>query len=401
MKPLNRVVADTPPSGIRRFFDVASRMKDVISLGVGEPDFVTPWRIREAAIYSLERGQTTYTANAGLPSLRERIAGHLRGLYGVEYDPATEIIVTTGVSEGLDLTYRAVLNPGDEVIFIEPSYVSYDPGIRFAGAVPVPVSTHGDDDFRLRVEQVEAAITPRTKAIMLCYPCNPTGATQSREDLQALVDLAVRHDLYLISDEIYDRLTYVGEHTCLASLPGAHERTILLNGFSKAYAMTGWRVGYVCAPAAIAEGMYKIHQYTALCASQMAQRAAIEALDNAEHDVRSMVAEYDRRRRYFVRGLRSAGLRCHEPRGAFYAFPFVAHTGLSSEEFATALLDEERVAVVPGSAFGPAGEDYVRCSYATGLGHLEEAVDRIARFVARRASMAIAHDRPALEGART
>ena len=376
-------------------------MKDVISLGVGEPDFATPWRIREAAIYSLEHGQTTYTGNAGLLALRQRIAALLRDRYGVAYDPETEILVTTGVSEGLDLAYRAILNPGDEVISIEPSYVSYDPGIRFAGGEPVAVSTSGDDEFRLRVEHVAAAISPRTKALMLSYPCNPTGATQTRSDLQALVDLAVRHDLYIVSDEIYDRLTYIGEHVCVASLPGAKERTVLLNGFSKAYAMTGWRIGYVCAPVEVLQAMLKIHQYTALCASHTAQRAAIEAIDHAEEDVRAMVAEYDRRRRFFVRGLRSAGLRCHEPRGAFYAFPYVAHTGLSSEEFATALLEEERVAVVPGNAFGPAGEGYVRCSYATSLDHLEQAVDRIARFVAHRGAAAEARREPALEGARS
>lgn len=376
-------------------------MKDVISLGVGEPDFVTPWRIREAAIYSLEHGQTTYTGNAGLLALRERIAGLLRARYAVSYDPETEILVTTGVSEGLDLAYRALLNPGDEVITTEPCYVSYDPGIRFAGGVPVPVATRGEDDFRLHVEQVAAAVTPRTKAIMLCYPCNPTGATQTRQDLQAVVDLAVRHDLYLISDEIYDRLTYVGEHTCVASLPGARERTILLNGFSKAYAMTGWRIGYLCAPPSILQVMLKIHQYTTLCASHTAQRAAIEALDNAETDVQSMLAEYDRRRRYFVRGLRAAGLRCHEPRGAFYAFPYVAHTGMTSEEFAAALLDEERVAVVPGSAFGPSGEGYVRCSYATSLDQLDKALARIARFVARRRGATEPTYSAALEGARS
>jgi len=383
LKPLNHVVTATPPSGIRRFFDVAQQMTDVISLGVGEPDFVTPWRIREAAIYAIERGHTSYTSNAGLPELREAISHHLFDLYSVRYDPGPEVVVTVGVSEGLDLALRALLNPGEEVVFVEPCYVSYLPGIRFAGGVPVAVPSYGEDGFRVRAEKLEAAITPRTKAILLCYPSNPTGATQSREDLQAIVDIAERHDLYLIADEIYDRLTYAGTHTCLASLPGAWERTILLNGFSKAYAMTGWRIAYVCAPRAIAQAILKIHQYTMLCASHIAQRAAIEALKNAENDVQEMVADYDRRRRFFVRGLNAIGLDCHEPAGAFYAFPSIARFGLSSEEFAERLLHEERVAVVPGNAFGESGEGYVRCSYATSLEQLEEALTRMRRFAER------------------
>lgn len=383
MKPLNRVVTATPPSGIRRFFDVAQQMTDVVSLGVGEPDFVTPWRIREAAIYAIERGYTSYTSNAGLPSLREAVSDHLAGRYGVRYDPASEIVITVGVSEGLDLALRALLNPGDEVVFVEPCYVSYLPGIRFAGGVPVAVPSRGEDGFRVHADALEAAVTPRTKAILLCYPSNPTGATQSREDLQAIVDIAERHDLYLISDEIYDRLTYVGEHVCLASLPGAQERTVLLNGFSKAYAMTGWRIAYVCAPRFIAESVLKIHQYTMLCASHIAQMAAIEALKNAESDVQEMIADYNRRRRFFVRGLNAIGLDCHEPAGAFYAFPSIARFGLPSEEFAERLLHEERVAVVPGNAFGESGEGYVRCSYATSLEQLEEALTRMRRFAER------------------
>lgn len=384
MKPLNRVVTATPPSGIRRFFDVASRMKDVVSLGVGEPDFVTPWRIREAAIYSIERGYTTYTSNAGLPELRELVSAHLEALYDVSYDPYEEIVITVGVSEGLDLALRTLLNPGDEVIYAEPCYVSYAPGISFAGGVGVPVVTRGEDGFRLHPDAVEAAISERTKAILLCYPGNPTGATQTREDLQRIMDLAVQHDLYVISDEIYDRLTYLGKHTCVASLEGARERTVLLNGFSKAYAMTGWRVAYVCAPQPVIEGLLKIHQYAMLCAPHVAQLAAIEALRNAESDVREMVREYDRRRRFFVSGLNSIGLTCSEPKGAFYAFPSIAASGLSSEEFAERLLYDERVAVVPGTAFGPSGEGYIRCSYAAGLEQLEEALVRMERFMKRR-----------------
>jgi len=383
VKPLNRVVTATPPSGIRRFFDVASRMQDVISLGVGEPDFVTPWRIREAAIYAIERGYTTYTSNAGLLELRELVSAHLEALYGVAYDPNEEIVITVGVSEGLDLTLRTLLNPGDEVIYAEPCYVSYAPGIAFAGGVGVPVITRGEDGFRLDPEAVHAAITDRTKAILLCYPGNPTGATQNREDLQRIVDLACRYDLFLISDEIYDRLTYRGEHTCVASLNGARERTILLNGFSKSYAMTGWRVAYVCAPAPVIEGLLKIHQYAMLCAPHVAQLAAIEALRNAESDVKEMVHEYDRRRRFFVGGLNAIGLTCPDPAGAFYAFPSIAATGLSSEEFAERLLYDERVAVVPGTAFGPSGEGHVRCSYAASVDQLEEALRRMERFVKR------------------
>lgn len=393
MKPLNHVVAATPPSGIRRFFDIAQQMEGVISLGVGEPDFVTPWHIREAAIYAIERGCTSYTSNAGLPRLREAIAAHLHRLYGVQYDPGAEIIVTVGVSEGLDLALRALLNPGDEVILPEPAYVSYAPCVSFAGGVPAVVRTRGVDGFRLRPEEIADRITPRTKAILLCFPSNPTGTIQSQQDLQDIVDLAVANDLYLVSDEIYDRLTYVEAHTCVASLRGAWERTVLLNGFSKAYAMTGWRVAYACAPRPVTEAMLKIHQYSLLCAPHAAQWAAVEALENGEAAVRAMVEEYDRRRRFFVRGLCRAGLDCHEPGGAFYAFPSIARSGLSSEQFAEQLLFQERVAVVPGNAFGISGEGHVRCSYATGVGHLEEALARIARFMERCHQGALARDR--------
>lgn len=384
-KPLNTVISGCPPSGIRRFFDIAQQMENVISLGVGEPDFATPWRIREAAIWSLERGYTTYTSNSGLLPLRERICAHLHRLYGTDYAPESECLITVGVSEGLDLALRVVLNPGDEVIVPEPCYVSYAPCVAFAGGVPVPVRTDACDGFRLHAERVAEAITPRTKALLFGSPANPTGATQSRADLLRLVELANRHDFYLLSDEIYDRLTYLGEHTCLGALPGARERAIVLNGFSKAYAMTGWRIGYICAPEPLVTLMTRVHQYTMLCAPHVAQLAAIEALDYAENDVAEMVADYDRRRRFFVNGLNQIGLDCYEPRGAFYAFPSIRRTGLSSEEFAERLLMQERVAVVPGSAFGPSGEGHVRCSYATALPLLKEALERMERFVCRHA----------------
>ncbi len=382
-KPLNTVITNCPPSGIRRFFDIAQQMENVISLGVGEPDYVTPWRIREAGIWSLERGYTTYTSNSGLFPLRQRICSMLRRRYDAHYDPETECLVTVGVSEGLDLALRVVLNPGDEVLVPEPCYVSYIPCIEFAGGVAVPVKTDASDGFRLHADRIEAAITPRTKALLLGSPANPTGATQSREDLSRLVALANRHDFYLLSDEIYDRLTYVGAHTCLGSLPGARERTIVFNGFSKAYAMTGWRIGYICAPEPLTTLMTRVHQYTMLCAPHVSQVAAIEALDNAEPDVEAMVADYDRRRRLFVNGLNEIGLDCYEPKGAFYAFPSIRRSGLSSEEFAERLLMEERVAVVPGTAFGPSGEGHVRCSYATALPQLEQALERMGRFMRR------------------
>ncbi|WP_214365922.1 aminotransferase class I/II-fold pyridoxal phosphate-dependent enzyme [Pseudonocardia sp. H11422] len=381
MKPLNEVIAACPPSGIRRFFDIAAEMDDVISLGVGEPDFVTPWRIREAGIYALEHGYTTYTSNAGLPRLRELICADLEKRYDARYSPATECLITTGVSEGLDLALRVLLNPGDEVIIPEPCYVAYEPCVAFAGGVPVRVPTSWEDDFAIRADVVAAAITPRTKAILIGSPANPTGAVQPREALEALVRLAQEHDLYLISDEIYDRLTYTGAHTCLGALPGARERTVLLGGFSKAQAMTGWRVGWICAPEAVAELCVRVHQYTMLCAPHISQLAAVEALSAAEDDVTEMVADYDRRRRVFVKGLREIGLECPEPGGAFYAFPSIRSSGLDSETFAERLLKEHSVAVVPGSVFGASGEGHIRCSYATALPLLEEALDRMGRFL--------------------
>ena len=382
-KPLNAVISNCPPSGIRRFFDIAQQMENVISLGVGEPDFVTPWRIREAGIWSLERGYTSYTSNSGLLSLREKICKQLEDRYGADYDPHEECLITVGASEGIDLALRVLLNPGDEVIVPEPCYVSYIPTILFAGGVPVMVKTRSEDGFRLHEEDVAAAVTSKTKALLIGSPANPTGATQSKEDLQRLVDLANRHDFYIISDEIYDRLTYVGQHTCLGTLPGARDRTIVLNGFSKAYAMTGWRIGYACAPKPVAELMTRVHQYTMLCAPQASQHAAVEAIDHAEREVVEMVEDYDRRRRFFVRGLNEIGLECYEPKGAFYAFPSIRSSGLNSEEFAERLLMEERVAVVPGTAFGPSGEGHVRCSYATSVPQLEEALSRMERLMKR------------------
>ncbi|MBC7529206.1 MAG: aminotransferase class I/II-fold pyridoxal phosphate-dependent enzyme [Chthonomonadaceae bacterium] len=382
-KPLNTTISNCPPSGIRRFFDIAQTMENVISLGVGEPDFVTPRRIREAAIRALDHGGTTYTANAGLLSLRKSICKNLSERYNAHYNPETECVVTVGVSEGLDLAFRVLLNPGDEVLVPDPDYVSYAPCIEFAGGIAVPVPTSAKDGFRLHAEAIEAAITPRTKALLIGSPANPTGATQSREDLQKLVDMANQHDFYLVSDEIYDRLTYLGEHTCLGSLPGARDRTIVLNGFSKAYAMTGWRVGYTCAPEPISRLILRMHQYTMLCAPHLAQIAALEALDHAEEDVQAMIADYALRRRFFVDGLNAIGLDCGEPQGAFYAFPLIKSTGLTSEEFAERLLMEERVAVVPGGAFGKCGEGHVRCSYATSMSQLTSALEKTGRFVER------------------
>lgn len=381
LPPLSQRVTGIPPSGIRRFFDIAAKMQDVVSLGVGEPDFVTPWAVRESAIYSLEHGETTYTSNYGLLELRQAIAAHLRHLYGVRYEPESEILVTVGVSEGLDLAMRALLNPGDEVLVPEPCYVSYKPCITLAGGVPVSVRTTADTNFCLTPDQIDAVRTPRLKAILLGYPSNPTGATMTRGAMQQIVDYADKHNLYLISDEIYDRLIYEGEHVCVSSLPGARERTILLNGFSKAYAMTGWRIGYACAPVPVLAAMVKIHAYTMLCAPITGQKAALEALRHGEQSLQDMVQQYNQRRRVIVDGLNSIGLDCHMPQGAFYAFPKVTSTGLDAETFAERLLFEQRVAVVPGTAFGAGGEEHIRCSYATGMRNIEIAIDRIGVFV--------------------
>ena len=381
MKPLSRIVSDIPASGIRKFFDVVSQMKDVVSLGVGEPDFVTPWRIREACIYSLERGYTNYTSNYGLIELRAAVAEQLKAREGVEYDPANQVLITVGVSEGMDLALRAILNPGDEVIVPEPCYVSYKPCVAFAGGIAVPLCSDPSTGFATTAERVAAAITPNTKAILISYPCNPTGATMTAEELQRIVDVAAEHDIYIISDEIYDRLTYSGRHCCVATLKQAYDRTILLNGFSKAYAMTGWRIAYAASGPDIIEMMMKIHQYTMLCASIMGQMAALEAIKNGDGDTEEMVAQYDQRRRLIVSGLNQIGLPCVLPNGAFYAFPSIEGTGLSSEEFSERLLFEEKVAVVPGNAFGDCGEGFVRCSYATSIDKIETALERIEKFV--------------------
>ncbi len=381
MKSISQVVKAVPASGIRRFFDIVSQMDDVVSLGVGEPDFVTPWRISEAAIYSIEKGHTHYTSNYGLLELRELIAASLNERWNLEYNPEEQLLVTVGVSEALDLAMRAILNPGDEVLVPEPCYVSYSPCIIFAGGIPVPLPTTVETGFKVTPEQIETAITEKTKAILISYPSNPTGATASAEELQAIIDVCARHDLFVLSDEIYDRLTYNGMHTCVATLKGAYERTILMNGFSKAYAMTGWRVGYVAASKEIIELMMKIHQYTILCTPVTSQMAAVEALRSGESDSCEMVEEYDRRRKLIVGGLNSIGLDCPMPGGAFYAFPSIRSTGLTSQEFADRLLFEEKVAVVPGDAFGKCGEGYVRCSYATAIDRIEVALERIARFV--------------------
>ncbi|MDQ3695756.1 MAG: aminotransferase class I/II-fold pyridoxal phosphate-dependent enzyme [Chloroflexota bacterium] len=385
-----RAVTAIPPSGIRRFFDVVSQMDDVISLGVGEPDFGTAWRVREAAIYGLERGRTTYTANSGLLELRQAVAAHLRRRYDLAYDPGAEVLITVGVSEALDLGLRAILDPGDEVIIPEPAYVAYPPCVALAGGAPVLVPTSAADGFVPVAAEIERSITPRTRAILLNYPSNPTGGVPGRAHLEALADLARRHDLVVISDEIYDRLSYDAEHIPFASLPGTRDRTLLLNGFSKTYGMTGWRVGYATGPAELIAAMTKIHQYTALCTSRQAQEAAIEALRVPDRDVRAMVDDYDQRRRLIVAGLNRIGLPCHLPAGAFYAFPSVAPTGLSATEFADRLLHEGRVAVVPGDAFGAGGAGHVRCAYATSIPQLEEALNRIERFVATLPGMATA-----------
>jgi len=374
-----------PPSGIRRFFDILATMDDVISLGVGEPDFDTPERIVAAGVRSLHNGRTHYTSNYGTIELRHALADHLERRYGVAYDPATELLITVGASEAVDLALRATCDPGDEVILHEPSYVAYVPAIVFAGGVVRTVATRLEDDFALDPATVEAAITPRTKALFLGYPCNPTGAVLPDDVQEQLAAIARRHDLLVYSDEIYDRLAYGSyRHRPFSALPGMRDRTILMGGFSKAYAMTGWRVGWLAAPAGILEGIVKVHQYGIMSAGTTAQDAALEALLNGEADVERMVAEYDRRRRLVVDGLNAMGLRTFEPRGAFYAFPEVTSaTGLSSEDFAQGLLQEERVAVVPGSAFGASGEGHVRACYATSYEQLEEALARIGRFVDR------------------
>jgi aminotransferase len=378
---LSKIVESIPPSGIRKFFNLAATMKGVISLGIGEPDYVTPWHIRESAIYSLENGSTMYTANEGIPELRKEIARHIEYYYGVKYNPLGEILITVGTSEGLDLALRAILNPGDEVIIPDPCYVAYPACVALAGGKAVTVPTYEANDFSLKAKDIKGRITSRTKAILIGNPANPTGATVSLEELEKIAKLALQHNIIVISDEIYERLVYDEAHTCFPAIKQMKEQTILLNGFSKAYAMTGWRIGYVAANTRITAAMTKIHQYTMLCASITAQLAAIEALKQGMPAVKEMVKDYGQRRRIMVNGFRDIGLTCYEPRGAFYTFPSIKSTGLSSDEFATRLLAREKVAVVPGNVFGSCGEGYVRCCYATSMNDIKEAIKRIGRFV--------------------
>ena len=381
--PISRRVKQISPSGIRKFFDLLASMEGVISLGVGEPDFATPWHIREAAIYSLEKGDTMYTSNSGLPELRQEVSRYLKDSYGLEYDPKTQILITVGVSEALDLAARAILNPGDEAIMPDPCYVSYSPCVTLAEGRPVMVPTSQENNFEIRATDIEAKVTHKTRAIIIGYPANPTGAVMPKDRLAEIAEVARRRHLVVISDEIYSRVVYGIEHTCFAALPQMQERTVLLGGFSKAYAMTGWRIGYAAAPEEIIAAMTKIHQYTMLCAPIMGQMAALEALKSGDADIAGMVTDYNQRRRVMVKGLNALGLSCFEPRGAFYAFPSIKSTGMSSEEFAEKLLIEEKVAAVPGTAFGQGGEGYIRCCYATSMSQIEEALLRMKRFVAR------------------
>jgi aminotransferase len=371
------------PSGIRKFFDLLASLEDVISLGVGEPDYATPWHICEAAIESLEKGQTMYTSNLGMPELRQELSRYLKNTYGLDYDPASELLITVGVSEALDLAMRAILNPGDEVIMPDPCYVSYPPSVVLAEGRPVMVPTNEEGRFELSAEDIEGRITAHTRALLVGYPANPTGTVLSRDKLTEIAELARHHGILIVSDEIYAKLVYGVEHTCVAALPDMQANTILLGGFSKAYAMTGWRIGYAAAPKEIIAAMTKIHQYTMMCAPTMGQIAAIEALKSGEDSAREMVEDYNRRRLVMVKGFNDIGLNCFEPKGAFYAFPSIRCTGMASEVFAEKLLTEEKVAVVPGSAFGQCGEGYVRCCYATSLADIEEALQRMKRFVTK------------------
>jgi aminotransferase len=378
---LSAAVNRIQPSGIRRFFDLASSMDNIISLGVGEPDFSTPWNIREASIHSLERGVTSYTANAGLLELRAAISNYLLERFGVDYHPESEVIVTVGASEGIDLALRAIVDPGDEVLIVEPCFVSYAPLVSLAGGVPVPVPTSIDKNFEIDENDLKERLTSKTKALMLSFPNNPTGAVMGKEGLTKVAEVVKDHNLVVLSDEIYAELTYDGDHTSFPSIEGMKERTILISGFSKSYAMTGWRIGYLTAPKPYAEAMLKIHQYAMMCASTMAQYAALEAMTNGREEMEEMIISYRQRRNYFVKSLKEIGLTCHSPGGAFYAFPSIAETGLSSEEFAEQLLLDQKVAVVPGHVFGAGGEGHIRCSYAASMEQLEEAIDRIGAFL--------------------
>ncbi|EOS55758.1 aminotransferase class I/II-fold pyridoxal phosphate-dependent enzyme [Paenibacillus barengoltzii] len=374
-------VREIQPSGIRRFFDLASGSKDIITLGVGEPDFITPWHVREACVYSLERGYTSYTSNAGTPELREAIAEYLYTGYQVKYDPKDEILVTVGGSEAIDLALRALVEPGDEILIPVPCYISYSPITMIGGGVPVEIETYAKHDFKLQAEDLKAKITPKSKVLILNYPSNPTGGIMTYEDWLPIAKIVEENDLIVISDEIYAELTYGQKHVSFASIPGMKDRTILVNGFSKAFAMTGWRMGYACGHPDLIYAMLKIHQYTVMCAPVMGQVAALEALKNGLEEKDQMVESYNQRRRLIVQGLRDIGLECHEPQGAFYAFPSIASTGISSEEFAQRLLLEAKVAAVPGNVFGAGGEGFLRCSYATGVNQLNEALNRMEQFV--------------------
>lgn len=380
---INGTVRDIPRSGIRDFFDIVTTMKGVISLGIGEPDFDTPWHVRESTVFALERGATHYTSNLGYLELRKAIADYIRKNFNCAYNPENEVLITVGVSEALDLALRALMNPGDEVLYHEPCYVSYRATILFAHGTPVEIETRAENGFRLTRAMLEEKVTPRTKVLMLNFPNNPTGAIMSRQDLEDIAAFARERDLIVITDEIYAELTYDTPHTSIVSLPGMRERTLFLHGFSKAWAMTGFRLGYACGPAELIEAMMKIHQYTMLCASSLSQKAAIEALARPQSDVADMVAEYRRRRNFIAAALGDMGLECHRPLGAFYAFPSVARFGLSSRDFALKFLHEEKVAVVPGSAFGTCGEGFVRCAYATSMDNIKEAMVRLKRFTGK------------------
>lgn len=380
-KPLSKVVQELKPSGIRKFFDIVSEMKDAISLGVGEPDFDTPWHIRDEGIYALEKGRTFYTSNAGLKELREEICNYMQRSQGIKYDALQEVIVTVGGSEAIDIGLRAIINAGDEVIIPQPAYVSYEPCTVLAGAKPVIINLSVDNEFRLTAEELENAITKKTKVLILPYPNNPTGAIMEREDLEKIADVVKKHDIYVMSDEIYGELTYKGKHISIASLEGMKERTILINGFSKAYAMTGWRLGYACGPQEIIRQMTKIHQFAIMCAPTTSQYAAVEALKNGDDDVKIMRQAYNQRRRYLLNAFKEMGLECFEPFGAFYVFPSIKEFGMTSEEFATKFLEEEHVAAVPGNAFGESGEGYLRISYAYSLDNLKIAMERLNNFV--------------------
>ncbi|MCR5598561.1 MAG: aminotransferase class I/II-fold pyridoxal phosphate-dependent enzyme [Lachnospiraceae bacterium] len=381
--PLNKKVESIKPSGIRKFFDIVSEMKDAISLGVGEPDFDTPWHVREEGIYSLEKGRTFYTSNAGLKDLKNEISAYVKRKLGVVYDPDSEVFVTVGGSEGIDMALRAMLDPGDEVLIPQPCYVSYDPCTVLAGGVPVFINLKAENDFRLTAAELEEAITEKTKLLILPFPNNPTGAVLERKDLEEIAKVVEKHDIFVLTDEIYCELYYKDDYASIIQMPGMKERTVYINGFSKAYAMTGWRMGYVCAPAVILKQMLKIHQFAIMCAPTTSQYAAIEALKNGDEDVRMMRDAYNQRRRYLMHAFKQMGLPCFEPFGAFYVFPCIKEFGMTSEEFATRLLEEEKVAVVPGTAFGDCGEGYLRISYAYSIDNLKVAIGRIEKFVAR------------------